>query len=129
MVSSYKEGWDNYEGSLEKVYFFRRFPLDADFPVDPPTFGPVIDSGLPRWIRKTSLHLFGAIRTGALKPRVKRKALTESTSPPDQKVGVAAAHVQAVPSGWLKVVAVVFARLSNTPATLGNLGGWFGFQP
>jgi hypothetical protein len=29
------------------------------------------------------------------------------------------------PSGWLKVVAVVFARLLNTPATLGNLGGWF----
>ncbi len=31
------------------------------------------------------------------------------------------------PSGWLKVVAVVFTRLSNTPATLGNLGGWIVF--
>lgn len=32
------------------------------------------------------------------------------------------------PSGWLKVVAVVFTRLVNTPATLGNRGGWFVFN-
>jgi hypothetical protein len=32
------------------------------------------------------------------------------------------------PSGRLKVVAVVFARLVNTPATLGNWGGWFRFN-
>lgn len=32
------------------------------------------------------------------------------------------------PRGWLKVVAVVFARLSNTPATLRNQGGWFCFE-
>lgn len=31
------------------------------------------------------------------------------------------------PRGWLKVVAVVFARLVNTPATLRNQGGWFCF--
>ncbi len=39
------------------------------------------------------------IRVGALQPRVKRKALTESTPPPDRKVGVAAAHVQVAPMG------------------------------
>lgn len=46
-----------------------------------------------------SLNESGVIRSGALQPRVKRKALTESTPPPDRKVGVAAAHVQAAPRG------------------------------
>lgn len=32
------------------------------------------------------------------------------------------------PRGRLKVVAVVSVRLLNTPATLGNLGGWFGLR-
>ena len=56
---------------------------------------------LGAWI-SAFLVLSGEIQTGALKPRAKRKALTESTSPPDRKVGVAAAHVQVAPSGVAK---------------------------
>jgi len=63
----------------------------------------------------------GEIRVGALKPRVERKALTESTPPPDRKVGVAAAHVQVAPTGAAKGRRGRFHAAFKHPGHLGKL--------
>ena len=60
------------------------------------------DCYLPARPAVSSMNGSGEIRAGALQPRMERKALTESTPPPDRKVGVAAAYVQVVPTGMAK---------------------------
>lgn len=64
----------------------------------------------------------GEIRSGALEPRVKRKALTESTSPPGRRVGVAAAYVQVAPTGVAKGRRGRLRAASKHPGHLEQLG-------
>ena len=51
---------------------------------------------------------------------MERKALTESTPPPDRKVGVAAAHVQVVPTGVAKGRRGRLCAASQHPGHLGK---------
>jgi hypothetical protein len=72
----------------------------------------------------SSLNSSGEIETGASKLRVERRALTESTSPPDRKVG-AAAYVQFVPTGVAKGRRGSFHAACKHLGQLGKLGGGF----
>jgi hypothetical protein len=58
--------------------------------------------GLRDGIRLCSIQASGEIRTGALEPRNKRQALTETAPPPDRRVGEAVAYVQVSPPGAAK---------------------------
>jgi hypothetical protein len=53
-------------------------------------------------LEKSSIETFGEIRAGALEPRSKRQALTETAPPPDRMVGEAVAYVQVSPPGATK---------------------------
>lgn len=63
------------------------------------------------------------IRSGALEPRSKRQALTETAPPPDRRVGEAVAYVQVSLSGEAKGLRARLTASSKLPGHL-DRSGW-----